>query len=300
MKKWLKAFRLRTLPLALSSIVLGSMVAYAVGMYDWLITILAITTTIFLQVLSNLANDYGDAVSGVDNDNRVGPTRSIQGGEITKEAMFKAMIVCGTLALISGIALIYFGLKDLDTNYIIGFFVLGLLAIAAAVKYTVGKKPYGYMGLGDIFVFIFFGLVGVSGTYFLHTHHFHWEIILPASSIGFLSAAVLNLNNMRDRENDKVSGKNTLVVKLGIHKAKVYHTIILILAIVSALIFTILNYTSPFQFIFLVSLFPIILNLKTVWQHLNPKTLDPELKKIALTTLVFSITFGLGLIIDHA
>ncbi len=300
MKKWLKAFRLRTLPLALSSIILGSMVAYAVNSHSWEITLLAITTTIFLQVLSNLANDYGDSVSGVDNDQRVGPTRSIQGGEITKSAMLRAMIICGALALVSGLTLIYLGLKDLSTNYLIGFLILGLIAIAAAVKYTVGKKPYGYMGLGDIFVFIFFGLVGVVGTYFLHTHHVDWEIILPASSVGFLSAAVLNLNNMRDRENDKASGKNTLVVKLGIEKAKIYHTTILVLAIVSAMVFTIINYNSPFQFIFMVSLFPIMLNLKTVWQHFNPQTLDPELKKIALTTLVFSITFGLGLIIDHA
>ena len=300
MQKWLKAFRLRTLPLALSSIILGSFLAYASGFYNWKVTVLAVFTTIFLQVLSNLANDYGDTVSGVDNENRVGPTRSMQAGEISKKEMKTALIIFILLSLISGLWLIYEGTKGLYLGYGLIFFLLGIAAIGAAIKYTMGKNPYGYMGLGDVFVFLFFGLTGVLGTFYLHTHQMNWEIILPASTIGFLSTAVLNLNNMRDRINDKASGKNTLVVKLGIEKAKIYHFSIVILAILSALVFTIINYFSWYQLIFLVVLPVLINNLRIVYHHKNPASLDPELKKIALGTLLFAVTFGLGLILEYA
>ena len=300
MKKWLSAFRLRTLPLALSSIILGSFLAYSSGEFDITISILAITTTIFLQVLSNLANDYGDAQSGVDNEERVGPERAIQSGAISKQQMLKAIIICASLALCSGISLVYLGTQGLDLSFGFGFIILGILAIIAALKYTMGKNPYGYQGLGDLFVFLFFGLTGVLGTFFLHTHSFTWELLLPASTIGFLSAAVLNLNNMRDWVNDKNQGKNTLVVKLGVDRAKIYHTILLIGALGLSLTSTILNYFSPFQWLFLIIIPILVSNLLTVWKHENPASLDPELKKVALGTLLFSVSFGLGLIIEYA
>ena len=177
------------------------------------------------------------------------------------------------------------------------FLVLGCLAIIAAIKYTMGKKPYGYIGLGDLFVFLFFGLTGVLGTYFLHTHQMDWEILLPASTIGLLSTAVLNLNNLRDRENDKSSGKRTLVVKLGADKAKLYHTFLLSGALILSLVYCLINFRTPYQFIFLIILPIVISNFIVVWRHNNPSTLDPELKKIALGTLLYSISFGFGLII---
>lgn len=300
MKNWLKAFRLRTLPLALSSIILGSFLADFYGSHSWTITTLALTTTIFLQILSNLANDYGDGKKGVDNIHRVGPKRAIQSGAISLTAMKKAIIIFIALSLISGVSLIYHGTKELDLSNAILFFGLGILAIGAAIKYTMGKNPYGYSGLGDLFVFLFFGLTGVLGTFFLHTHNLPLEIILPASSVGLMSVAVLNLNNMRDRENDKASGKNTLVVKLGIENAKIYHIVILILSVILSIIFTVINYAHPIQLLFLVVVPILASNIKIVWNHTLPASLDKELKKIALGTLMFSLTFGIGLYLDYA
>ncbi|MCD4773376.1 MAG: 1,4-dihydroxy-2-naphthoate polyprenyltransferase [Bacteroidales bacterium] len=296
-KHWIQALRLRTLPLALSSIIVGGCLAFFDGKFNFLVTLLAVITTTFLQILSNLANDYGDFKSGADNKNRIGPERTLQGGKISSSAMIKGIIITSILSLVFGIWLIYEGTKSLSFSFGILFFVIGLGAMAAAIKYTVGKKAYGYFGLGDFFVFIFFGLTGVLGTYFLNTHFLRIEILLPAISIGFLSAGVLNLNNMRDRENDKISGKNTLVVKFGIKTAKYYHAFLILGALVSAVVFMLLNYNSPFQFLFLITIPILFYDLNKVLKNTEPVKLDPFLKRLALTTLLFSITFGIGLII---
>ncbi len=295
---WIKAFRLRTLPLALSSIALGSLLAYAEDLFNWLVLVLAITTTLFLQILSNLANDYGDSVSGADNEERIGPERAVQSGVISLKEMRNAIILFVVLSLASGIGLIYVGTKGIAFHYGILFLVLGLGAIAAAIKYTVGKKPYGYSGLGDIFVFLFFGLTGVLGTYYLHAHQLPLDKLFPAAALGFLSAGVLNLNNMRDREPDAKVGKNTLAVKLGAKGAKVYHIILITGAMACAEIYTLLNYRSDYQLIFLVTLPMLLIHIKVVWQNTEPAKLDPQLKKLAMTTLFFALTFGLGLIIE--
>lgn len=296
-KYWIQAFRLRTLPLALSSIIVGGFLAFFDGRFSFLVTFLAIITTTLLQILSNLANDYGDYKSGADNNNRIGPERTLQGGKISPSAMIKGIIITSVLSLFFGILLTYEGTKFLSFSFGIIFFIIGLCAMAAAIKYTVGKKAYGYFGLGDFFVFIFFGLAGVLGTYFLNTHFLRIEILLPAISIGFLSTGVLNLNNMRDWENDKIAGKNTIVVKFGIKTAKYYHTFLILSAIVSAVIFILLNYISPFQFLLLIT-FPILFyDLNKVLKNTEPEKLDPFLKRLALTTLLFSITFGIGLVI---
>ena len=296
-KYWIQAFRLRTLPLALSSIIVGGFLAYFDGRFSFLVTFLAIITTTLLQILSNLANDYGDYKSGADNNNRIGPERTLQGGKISPSAMIKGIIITSVLSLFFGILLTYEGTKSLSFSFGIIFFIIGLCAMAAAIKYTVGKKAYGYFGLGDFFVFIFFGLAGVLGTYFLNTHFLRIEILLPAISIGFLSTGVLNLNNMRDWENDKITGKKTIVVKFGIKAAKYYHAFLILGAIVSAVIFILLNYISPFQFLLLIT-FPILFyDLNKVLKNTEPEKLDPFLKRLALTTLLFSITFGIGLVI---
>lgn len=296
-KAWIHAFRLRTLPLSLSSILMGCFLATLSHHFSMMIAILAIVTTVFLQVLSNLANDYGDALKGTDNENRIGPERAIQSGVISTKEMKLGIIVFSILSLISGIALIYLGLKDFNFIYILFFFLLGLGAIAAAIKYTVGKNPYGYAGLGDVFVFLFFGIVGVLGTYFLHTHSFHPILLLPATSIGLLSASVLNMNNMRDITNDKNSNKNTLVVKLGIEKSKVYHTILIIGAMTSLLLFFVFT-NAGLQFYLCFLPLPIfILNLKKVWTFKDNKELDPELKKLALSTFLVTLLFGIALIL---
>ena len=296
-KSWIQAFRLRTLPLALSNTIIGSCLAAADDKFRWSIFGLAALTTVLLQIMSNMANDYGDFVNGKDTAERIGPKRMVQSGEITPKTMLRGIIVMGTLCAVSGVSLILIGTTGMDITNLIIFGLLGIAAIAAAIKYTVGKNPYGYRGLGDIFVFIFFGLVGVMGTYFLHSQSFRWDILLPASTIGFLSTGVLNMNNMRDYEADKNAGKKTIVVAMGTKKAALYHLFLVAGAALLAVIYTLINYKSPWQWFFLLS-FPILfLNLRKVFTYKNALELYPELPRLSMATLLFALTFGIGLIL---
>ncbi|MCF8309478.1 MAG: 1,4-dihydroxy-2-naphthoate polyprenyltransferase [Bacteroidales bacterium] len=293
-KTWIGAFRLRTLPLSMASIILGSLLAYYTGGFDWGVFGLALLTTLSLQILSNLANDYGDSKNGIDNTTRVGPQRTVQSGLIPARKM-KAMIISVIiLSLMSGSALVFIGIEGENFWYVLLFLVLGLVAIVSAIKYTVGKNPYGYRGLGDLFVFVFFGLAGVVGTFYLHTNTLPPDIFLPATSIGLLSVGVLNLNNMRDRVSDKNSGKKTLVVILGSDKAKIYHIVLLAGAILSGLVFSFMHFHTPYQFLFLITLPFLIMNIREVLHNTIPKELDPELRKLAIATLIFSFSFGIG------
>jgi 1,4-dihydroxy-2-naphthoate polyprenyltransferase len=295
---WIKAFRLRTLPLALSSTMLGSFLANAKNRFSWSIFFLATITTLFLQVLSNLANDYGDALHGADNENRIGPARVTQKGLVTRNQMRRMILVFIILSFTSGTFLILTGLHDLGWERILIFFILGLSAIFAAIKYTVGKRPYGYVGLGDIFVFIYFGIAGVAGTYYLHVNSFDPWVLLPASAIGLLSSCVLNLNNMRDIESDSLTGKRTLVVRIGSRTAKIYHVFLLSLSLIFSLIYTIKHYNSLYQFLFVLTFPLFFLNAKVVLLNTRPVELNIELKKLAIITFVFSLTFGIGLIMQ--
>ena len=297
LKPWIHAFRPRTLPLALSSVALGCFIAYYDGAINWTVSILAAATTLFLQILSNLANDYGDSKHGVDNTERVGPVRAVQSGDVTPKAMKKVVIIFILLSLISGLWLVYEGTRGIPFLIVLSFLVLGFGAIAAAVKYTIGENPYGYSGFGDLFVFIFFGLTGVIGTYFLNTHQFKWELLLPASAMGFLSAGVLNLNNMRDRVSDEISGKNKKIKKMGFERARWYHFFLLLGSVITGLVYMLLNYHSPFQMLFLLTLPMLWINVAVVFNNQVPEELDPYLRKLALASLVFTITFGIGLII---
>lgn len=289
---WIGAFRLRTLPLALSTILLGSFLAASNGVFNFRTFLWAIITTLFLQILSNLANDLGDSLKGTDNDARIGPKRAVQSGAISTAQMKVAVAVFALLSLISGIRLLLVSFEDINW-YLLSFFLLGILAIAAALNYTLGKKPYGYYGLGDLFVFIFFGIVGVFGAYYLHALSFDWFTLLPAISVGAFSVSVLNMNNMRDIENDRANNKRTLVVMLGFDAAKIYHTIILITAFVSGLLYILISWQSACSLIGLIS-FPIFIkNLSFVWRNTEPAALNGELKKLALGTLLFSVSFGL-------
>jgi len=301
MKHWLHAFRLRTLPLAVSSIIVGSALAFehsrlvAVGP-DWrVVTGLALMTAILLQVLSNLANDLGDHLHGTDNADRVGPQRAVQSGAIPPAAMKCAMLTCGALALLSGCALITVALGLTLTT--LGFLVLGLLAIGAAVKYTFGSNPYGYTGLGDISVFLFFGIVGVCGTFYLHTRFLHLAVLLPAIAFGLLSTGVLNVNNMRDIVNDAASGKRTLVVRMGSAKAKIYHSMLVIGGILCLVLFTTANFTGWTSWLFLLVVPGFIVHLKRVWTTKEPRDLDPQLKVLAMGTFFSALLFSLGLIL---
>lgn len=294
---WLSAFRLRTLPLAFSCIITGSFLA-ALYSFKWQVTLLALLTTLFLQVLSNLANDYGDTIHGADSADRTGPMRAVQSGAISKEAMKIAVIACALLAFASGIFLLYVALDDFKS--ILFFILIGLLAIAAAIKYTAGSNPYGYKGLGDLFVFIFFGWVGVEGVFYLHTQTYSINGLLPASVVGFLSVAVLNLNNMRDHISDAKAEKNTMVVKMGFNNAKKYHAALLALAFLCALTFSVLMWLDTgalLPFISLAVFVFLFMHLKKVWQTTNPGDLDSELKKVALSTFIYSLLFGLGILL---
>ena len=296
-KPWISAFRLKTLPLALSNTIIGSCLAAADDKFRWSVFALAALTTVLLQIMSNMANDYGDFVNGKDTAERIGPKRMVQSGEITPKTMLRGIIIIGILCAVSGVSLVLIGTAGMNIYNLLIFGLLGIAAIAAAIKYTVGKNPYGYRGLGDIFVFIFFGLVGVIGTYFLHTQSFQWDLLLPASAIGFLSTGVLNMNNMRDYEADKNAGKKTIVVAMGTQKAAFYHLFLVGGAGILTIIYTIINYESPWQWLFLLSFPLLFLNLKKVFTYKNALELYPELPRLSMASLVFALTFGIGLIL---
>jgi len=293
---WLKAFRLRTLPLALANAVMGSLLALADGGFRWPVFVLTLATITFLQILSNLANDYGDAVSGKDNHKRVGPQRVTVSGLVSKTEMKTMMIVFVALSVFSGTWLILLGLDHFTWKQLALFFGLGFAAIVAAIKYTVGRNPYGYKGLGDIFVFIFFGLVGVLGTYYLHTHWFEIMFIYPAATIGLFSTGVLNVNNLRDIETDRETGKNTLAVQYGLRFARNYHMVLISVAWLIALTFTLFYFYSWWQWIYLLSLPLFVKHLFKVRNHKTPVELNNELKNLALATFIFALLFGLGMV----
>lgn len=300
-KNFIKAARLRTLPLSVSGIIVGSLLgASHVGTVNILtssIFWLAILTTIGFQIISNFANDYGDGVKGADA-NRTGEARMVATGAITPSQMKTAIWAVVILILFVALTLIYIAFGKENFGYSILFFFLGIASIIAAIKYTVGKKAYGYSGLGDLFVFLFFGLLSVLGSYFLYTKSFNFQMILPAISVGLLSTAVLNLNNMRDYEQDKKNQKNTLVVKMGIPKAKIYHASLFVIALSTALIFLLLNFSSWYQLVFLIAFIPLIINALKVLNTTEMVALDGELKKVALSTFVFGILFGLSFYIN--
>jgi 1,4-dihydroxy-2-naphthoate octaprenyltransferase len=296
-KSWISAFRLRTLPLSFSGIIFGTFIAYHYDFWNTTVFVLALVTTLLFQIISNLANDLGDSLKGTDNENRVGPTRAVQSGEISKKEMKNAVILFSILALISSSFLIYFGTKDLTLNYLFFYAGLALLCVLAAITYTLGRKAYGYLGLGDIFVFIFFGLVSVLGVFTFYTKTIDFLNILPAITIGFLSTAVLNLNNMRDRINDQNSGKNTLVVKLGFKKAKFYHSFLIFGAILTLCMF-IAELNEVWLLMALAPSVALVAHINLVWKIENERDFDPELKKVALSTFAISIFFMIGVILS--
>lgn len=295
---WIKAARLRTLPLSLSCIFMGCILAAYNHLFSTTVSVLAVATTLFLQILSNFANDYGDSEKGTDNEFRVGPKRAIQSGEITAQQMRIAIYIMAALSSVSGLFLVITGIRSINSIGVIIFLILGLTAIIAALKYTVGNKPYGYIGLGDFFVFLFFGLTGVLGTYYLNTQTLHADTFLMAASVGFFSIGVLNLNNMRDIENDRSSGKHTIPVRIGINKAKKYHIVLILAGLICGIIYLILNYTSPIQLLFLLTVPLFAIQLLRVSKIKDPQQLDPFLKKQSLTTLLYTILFGIGFLLS--
>ncbi|MGO4709499.1 1,4-dihydroxy-2-naphthoate octaprenyltransferase [Chryseobacterium sp. 2TAF14] len=305
MTDWIKAARLRTLPLSLSGIIMGSFIAKwrlreEGGFWDWKIFALALLVTLLYQVLSNYANDYGDGVKGTDAK-RIGEAeaRAVASGKITAKQMKNAVILFSVLSFVATVALLYIAFIPDFMNEFYIFIGLGLASILAAIGYTVGKKPYGYMGLGDIFVFIFFGLVSVGGSYFLFTKTFSWDILLPGTAIGMMSMAVLNLNNMRDIESDRLSGKNSFALRIGFRNAMIYEVILLQLPLILILIFLGINGFIQSQkyyvFIVMILFLPLMKIRRQIMAVKEPKQLDPFLKQVGIMTLMIALLMAVGL-----
>ena len=288
---WIKAARLRTLPLSVSGVIVGTTLANFNGSENLMLFVLALLTTISFQITSNFANDYGDGVKGIDNDERVGPKRALQSGLLSRTELKNGIFLSVGICLILIIALVYFAFGTEQLNYFVLFVILGLASIWAAIKYTIGKTAYGYKGFGDIYVFVFFGLLAVLGTMFLYTKFIDWYAVLPAISIGLMSVGVLNLNNLRDYDSDKKYQKNTLIVKVGIKRGKQYHYFIMISAFLSFLVFTLLTFQSIWHFLPLLAFIPVFFHLKKVYATTKMVVLDPELKKIALFTFALALLF---------
>ncbi|EKO3572078.1 1,4-dihydroxy-2-naphthoate polyprenyltransferase [Vibrio metschnikovii] len=287
---WVDAARPKTLPLALVSILTGSVLAFSVGSWSWPVTGLALLTATLLQILSNLANDYGDALKGTDNEQRLGPMRAIQSGAVSLADMKQAMIINVLLTIVSGLALVFYALDSAQS--IAAFLALGVLAILAAIAYTVGNKPYGYVGLGDVSVFIFFGLLGVSGSYFLHTGQIEWRLLLPSLGCGLLAVSVLNINNMRDIENDALCGKRTVVVRLGQQRAKIYHLLLLVGALCAFASYLLIQDRSAWLSApFLFSLMVLINHGRAVYRTSQPVQMAPLLPNAVKCALVTNVLF---------
>jgi len=293
---WVHALRLRTLPLSVSGIILGSAIAFFKGFENYVILGLALLTTLLFQILSNLANDLGDSLKGTDNAQRVGPMRAVQSGVISPKEMKNAVILTSVLSFISAGVLIYIGTKKMPMEIVFFYAFLAIACVAAAIMYTVGKKAYGYNGLGDLMVFLFFGVVSVMGVYPLFAKSLDWSLMLPATTIGLLSTAVLNLNNMRDRVNDTASGKCTLVVLMGGDFAKFYHTLLIIIALGLHLYF-VSELHHDMAFLGLLPGVVLIIHVRKVMQTKNPKDFDPELKKVALSTFALALLTAIGLVV---
>lgn len=292
-REWLLASRPRTLTLAVACVGMGLFLAAASGAFDALTATLTALTAALLQVLSNLANDYGDAIHGADHGLRAGPTRAVQSGRISAQQMRRAITIVALCAAVTGLSLLWLAIGAAGLLIIFVFALLGALAIWAAITYTAGTLPYGYAGLGDAAVLIFFGWIGVLGSYFLQTHQLQWEIALPASSCGLFAVGVLNVNNIRDIESDRMAGKRSLPVRFGLQWARSYHWALLLLGMLSAAIYVVVDYRSAWQWLFVISLPLFVLNGRAVASR-PPPELDPYLGQLSVSTLVFVLFFGIG------
>ena len=294
---WINAARPRTLPLATACIIMGSGLAAADGSFSWLVALFSFITAILLQILSNLANDYGDSFHGADHVERKGPKRAVQSGLVTPARMKRAILLTSVAAIASGILLLWFAFGANALSFTVLFILLGAAAIGAAITYTAGKMPYGYVGLGDLAVLIFFGWVGVIGSYFVQTSRFSWVIILPATACGLLAVAVLNVNNIRDMESDRMAGKNSIPVRLGLRQARIYHWTLLTLAILLTVVFCLLNSPSPWQYLFLLAVPMLIRNGLAIGRATDLPALNPWLKQLSMASLVFVTLFSVGQIL---
>ncbi|QCT19293.1 1,4-dihydroxy-2-naphthoate polyprenyltransferase [Jejubacter calystegiae] len=296
-RAWLESLRPRTLPLAFASIVVGASLAWWQGVFDPAVTLLALLTAGLLQILSNLANDYGDAEKGSDKPDRIGPLRGMQKGVITQQQMKVALIITVVLICLSGLALVSVACHSLAD--VLGFLLLGLLSIIAAITYTVGTRPYGYMGLGDISVLIFFGWLSVVGSWYLQSHSLTFSVFLPATASGLLATAVLNINNLRDIDSDRENGKNTLAVRLGPVLARRYHAGLLMGALLCLALFNLLWLHSLWGWLFVLAAPLLIRQARYVIRERDPVAIRPMLERTVKGALLTNLLFALGVILSQ-
>ncbi|EOS94668.1 1,4-dihydroxy-2-naphthoate polyprenyltransferase [Erwinia tracheiphila] len=296
LRAWLESLRLRTLPLACASVITGSSLAWWQGHFTLSVAVLALLTTALLQILSNLANDYGDATKGSDTPERIGPLRGMQKGAISQKQMGFALIIAVALTIVSGVALVIHSCRSL--NDMLGFLAMGALAILAAIAYTVGRKPYGYLGLGDASVLIFFGWLGVLGSYYLQTHRIEMALLWPASGCGLLAVAVLNANNMRDIECDRQNGKLTLAVRLGATVARYYHVLLLTGSMLCFAQFAIVNSLNMAGWLFLLAAPWLFRQGRYVLQQPTALAMCPVLATTVKMALLVNVLFAIGLAIN--
>ena len=295
-KYWIQAARIQTLPLSISGILVGSSFAYNINSFDNIIFFLSIITATSFQVLSNFANDYGDGILGTDNQ-RIGPDRVIASGKLSLKELKKGIVINVFISITFSYSLIKYSFKS-DYFLILIFLILSISSIVAAIKYTMGKSPYGYHGLGDIFVFIFFGYVSVFGSFFLQTKIINYELFILAAIIGFLCVGVLNLNNIRDIENDSAMNKKTIPTRIGFSNAKIYQTFLILFSIVLTALLT-LKFKPSYNYIFVViGILPLVYHLFKVRQAKNPIEFKPLLKQLAVSSFFYSIFMSIFMIYE--
>ena len=297
LKVWLKAVRLRTLPLSVSGILIGNSLCFQDPEFSGILFVLMLFTAISFQIISNFANDYGDGVKGTDNDNRLGPKRVLQQGLLSREILKKGIIIISLISLLLAFVLIFLAFGSNSWYYILIFIGLSFASVWAAIFYTVGNKAYGYYGFGDLFVFLFFGGVSVLGAYFIQLKTFSYPAILLSLVVGFLSVGVLNLNNMRDIDNDAFVGKRTLVVIMGAAIAKKYHLLLLIVS-VSILVYVFSSVSIRFFWIPYLAIIPLMVHFMSVLKNSEPKFFDHELKKLSLSIFLLSLLVFLSFYLE--
>lgn len=296
-RAWLESLRPRTLPLAVSSIVVGCALAYQADLFNPLVALLALITASLLQILSNLANDYGDAIKGSDQPGRLGPLRGMQKGIISPRQMKRALYFCVALTCGCGLGLLLLASKSwMDFA---GFLLLGLLSVIAAITYTVGTRPYGYMGLGDISVLLFFGWLSVLGCWYLQAHNLRPDLLFPATACGLLATAVLNINNLRDINSDRENGKNTLAVRLGPTLARRYHVVLMFGALLCFAVFNLISLHSLWGWLFILALPVMVRQGYYVLHQMEPAAMRTMLEPTVKVALLSNFLFSLGAILSH-
>lgn len=297
LQNWVQAARPRTLPLAVSGILMGNFLAAQQGLFKPLIGGLALLTAVLLQVLSNFANDYGDSLHGADNEDRYGPERMVLSGAISLTGMRKGVLAAGSVSFLSGVATLYMAIGVIGWSAALLLFALGIASIIAAYEYTASENPYGYQGYGDVSVFLFFGLLAVSGGYTLQVGQLDLWTLLPAFSVGLFSAGVLNINNLRDYHTDAHTDKKTVPVRLGLRQAKVYHLWLLAMGVGFSLLYGLYSYDYWWQYLFLLVLALFSKNAFDIWQGKAPEDFAPKLKQLSLMTFVYTVVFGMSLVV---